>query len=218
MTRGRILLTPAPLAALGMAFFLIEIGLATLALGTAPPGRETSLAAFFTSVAGLRIAADVAGVAAAGGFYVVTLFAAVQAEAPPERRARIIAAINILNSIFMVGGTLATALLQSGLIGLSESQLLIGLGLANLGAAAYVQRQIMPHSQVAAAGSSCLRRPNRFISGRLADEGAEGARPVGDGHFRDHFEGRGVDRPDIVREPVGDIELLPSGLNSMPSG
>ncbi len=46
----------------------------------------------------------------------------------------------------MVGGTLATALLQSRLVGFSESQLLIGLGLANLGAAAYVQRQIMPHS------------------------------------------------------------------------
>ncbi len=87
VTRGRILLTPAPLAALGMAFFLIEIGLATLALGTAPSGHETSLAAFFTSAAGLRIAADVAGVAAAGGFYVVPLFAAVQAEAPAERRA-----------------------------------------------------------------------------------------------------------------------------------
>ena len=147
VTRGRILLTPTPLAALGMAFFLIEIGLATLALGTGPSGHETSLAAFFTSAPGLRIAADVAGVAAAGGFYVVPLFAAVQAEAPAERRARIIAAIKILNSIFMVGGTLATALLQSRLVGFSKSQLLIGLGFANLGAAAYVQRQIMPHSK-----------------------------------------------------------------------
>ncbi|HEY1736479.1 MAG TPA: MFS transporter [Methylovirgula sp.] len=144
VTRGRILLTPAPLAALGMAFFLVDIGLATWALVPAPSGA-TSLSTFFSSAAGLRIAADVAGLAAAGGFYVVPLFAAVQAEAPPEKRARIMAAINIWNSIFMVAGTIVTALLQSKLVGISEPKLLIGLGLANLGAALYVQREIMPH-------------------------------------------------------------------------
>ncbi len=143
--RGRILLTPVPLAALGMAVFLIEIGFATHGLGLAPSGHETGLAAFFTSATGLRIAADVTGIAAAGGFYVVPLFAAVQAEAPAERRARIVAAINILNAIFMVAGTLAAAFLQSRFIGLSEPLLLIGLGLTNIGAAAYVQRKIVPH-------------------------------------------------------------------------
>ncbi len=151
IARGRILLVPVPLAALGMAFFLIEIGLATHGLPAASghqPGHETGLAAFFTSAAGLRIAADVAGMAAAGGLYVVPLFAAVQAEAPAERRARIIAAINILNAIFMVAGTLAIAFLQSRLIGLSEPLLLIGLGLGNIGAAAYVQRAIVPHKLV----------------------------------------------------------------------
>jgi hypothetical protein len=45
----------------------------------------------------------------------------------------------------MVAGTIVTALLQSKLVGISEPKLLIGLGLANLGAALYVQRAIMPH-------------------------------------------------------------------------
>ncbi|QXX73527.1 MFS transporter [Methylovirgula sp. HY1] len=143
--RGRILLKPTPLAALGMAFFLIEIGVATHGLGVPAAGHTTGLAAFFASAEGLRIAVDVTGLAAAGGAYVVPLFAAVQAEAPDERRARIIAAINILNAIFMVAGTIATAVLQSRLVGLSEPLLLIGLGLTNIGAAAYVQREIVPH-------------------------------------------------------------------------
>jgi MFS family permease len=145
--RGRITLAPTPLAVLGMAAFLIEIGLATHGLVAAHREMrlEVGLAAFFTSATGLRIAVDVIGLAAAGGLYVVPLFAAVQAESPPERRARIIAAVNILNAIFMVAGTLATALLQSRLVGLSEPVLLIGLGVANIGAAAYVWTKILPH-------------------------------------------------------------------------
>ena len=146
--RGHIYLKPTPFAALGMAFFLVEIGFATHGLSFPVAGHATGLAAFITSAKGLRIAADVTGMAAAGGIYVVPIFAAVQAEAPAERRARIIAAINILNAVFMVAGTLATALLQSRLIGLSEPVLLVGLGLANIGAAAYVWRQILPHKRM----------------------------------------------------------------------
>ena len=141
--RGRITLAPTPLAALGMAVFLIEIGFATHGLAAAR--HEMGLAIFFTSATGLRIAVDVVSMAAAGGFYVVPLFAAVQAEAPAERRARIVAAVNILNALFMVAGTLATALLQSRLVGLSEPALLIGLGLTNIAAAAYVRVKILPH-------------------------------------------------------------------------
>jgi len=143
IARGRIFLKPAPPAALGMAFFLIEIGLATHHL-VPSTGRLVGVAGFFASASGLRIAIDVVGLAAAGGFYVVPLFAAVQAEAPVDRRARIIAAINILNAIFMVGGTVVTAVLQSRLVGLSEPVLLLGLGLANIGAGAYVWRKVMP--------------------------------------------------------------------------
>jgi hypothetical protein len=145
LAQGNIRLVRVPIAALGMAFFLIEMGLATHGLINASntaPHREIGLAAFFASSTGLRIAFDVAGLAMAGGFYVVPLFAAVQAEAAPERRARVVAAVNTLNAIFMVAGTLATAFLQSRWIGLSEPALLIILGITNIGAGAYVWRKI----------------------------------------------------------------------------
>ena len=48
----------------------------------------------------------------AGGLYIVPTFAAVQAWAGADRRARVIAAVNVLNAAFMVGGTVVVALLQ----------------------------------------------------------------------------------------------------------
>ena len=75
--------------------------------------REVGLAEFFSSVAGLRIAFDVAGLACAGGLFVVPVFTAIQADAPMDRRARIVGGVNILNAGFIVLGVLATAMLQS---------------------------------------------------------------------------------------------------------
>lgn len=67
---------------------------------------DVGLAEFFSSVAGIRIACDVAGLACAGGLFVVPLFTAIQADAPKDRRARIVGGVNILNSAFMVLGVL----------------------------------------------------------------------------------------------------------------
>ena len=50
--------------------------------------------------------------AIAGGLFTVPSFAAVQTWAGADRRARVVAAVNILNAAFMVGGGLAVAMLQ----------------------------------------------------------------------------------------------------------
>lgn len=135
MAHGRILLLPVPFAALVMAGFLIDLGLATYSL----PKAETAvgLQAFLSSAIGIRIAVDVAGLAAAAGMFVVPVFSAVQAWAHEDRRARVIAGVNVVNSLFIVGGALTTAVLQSGAIGLSEPVLLAALGVLNIGAAIY---------------------------------------------------------------------------------
>jgi MFS family permease len=89
--RGRIYLKPVPFAALGMAVFLIDLGAATFFLPIATV--DVGLAEFFSSVAGIRIACDVAGLACAGGLFVVPLFTAIQADAPKDRRARIVGGV-----------------------------------------------------------------------------------------------------------------------------
>ena len=78
---------------------------------------------------------------AASGLYVVPLFAAVQAWAGEDRRARVIAAVNSLSYIGMVGGSLATMILLQ-LVRLSESMALVVLGFANIAAAIYFFRRL----------------------------------------------------------------------------
>lgn len=141
LAHGRITLRPVPIAALLMAAFLLDLALATYGLPQA--SASVDLRAFFESGPGLRIALDVGGLAAAAGLFVVPAFAAVQAASGEERRARVIAGVNILSSIYMVAGTLATALLQSPLVGWSEPALLGLLGLLNVGAALYFKRTLL---------------------------------------------------------------------------
>ena len=118
-----------------MAVFLLDLGFATM--GLAKTADTVSLAAFLESGPGLRIALDITALAAAAGLFVVPAFAAVQAWAKEARRARVIAGVNIVSSLYMVGATLLTAALQSPLAGMNEPQLLIVLGCLNLGAAIY---------------------------------------------------------------------------------
>lgn len=127
VARGRIRLLPAPLSGLAMGVFLIDLGVATLGLPKA--SGEVALGAFFASSTGLRIAIDVLGLAATGGMFVVPVFSAVQSWAGEDRRARVIAAVNILNSVFIVGGALLVAGLQAA--GFGEPALLLSLGLLN---------------------------------------------------------------------------------------
>jgi len=141
IAHGRIYLRAVPFAALGMAAFLIDLGAATFFL----PGAavEVGLAEFFSSMEGIRIACDVAGLACAGGLFVVPLFTAIQANAPKDRRARIVGGVNILNAAFIVLGVLATAMLQSKIAGVTEPVLLAALGVLNLGAAFYVRKAVL---------------------------------------------------------------------------
>ena len=140
--RGRITLVWVPAATLGMAFFLAGLAWSTHAIAAAQ-GSDASLADFFDTARGLLIGLEVFGVAAAGGLFVVPLFAAIQARAAPDKRARTIAAVNIQSALFMVAGSLATALLQSRFFGLGEPVLLALLGLGNVAAAAIIRRTII---------------------------------------------------------------------------
>ncbi|ACK49178.1 major facilitator superfamily MFS_1 [Methylocella silvestris BL2] len=142
IARGRIILSGAPFAALGMGLFLIDLGVSTAQLPAAT--TETGLLTFFASAAGVRVAVDVLGLASAGGLFVVPLFAAIQADAPPAWRARLVAAVNVLNSTFIVAGVAATAILQSAAIGLSEPVLSILLGVLTVAFALYVRRCVAP--------------------------------------------------------------------------
>jgi hypothetical protein len=68
------------------------------------------------------------GLAMSGGVFVVPLFAFVQRQSPPERRARVIAAANVLNALFMVLSALITIVLLKSGVGISGIFAITGVG------------------------------------------------------------------------------------------
>ena len=171
LAHGRIMLLPVPLAGFAMAAFLLDLGFATMGLPKA--AEEIALGAFLASPVGVRIAIDVACLAAAGGLFVVPAFSAVQAWAGEDRRARVVAGVNILNSLFIVGGSLTASALQSHFIGLSEPSLLIGLGVLNL-IAGFAWFRILPGHFVADLLSVLFR-----VFYRMEVKGLENLPPSG---------------------------------------
>jgi acyl-[acyl-carrier-protein]-phospholipid O-acyltransferase/long-chain-fatty-acid--[acyl-carrier-protein] ligase len=110
IARGRIVLRTTLAGAVLLGAFALDLGLATFgvtqALSPQPPGLV------FSSALGIRVAVDLVGLAIAGGLFIVPAFAAVQAWAGADYRARTVAAINVLNAAFMTGATVAVAVMQ----------------------------------------------------------------------------------------------------------
>jgi acyl-[acyl-carrier-protein]-phospholipid O-acyltransferase/long-chain-fatty-acid--[acyl-carrier-protein] ligase len=131
LASGRIVILPTLAGAGLLALFAIDLGIATYRapLATAPLGVQD----VFSTGLGWRVMIDLAGLAVAGGLYIVPTFAAVQAWAGADRRARVIAGINVLNAAAMVGGTVIVAALQA--LGVTTPTLFILVGLATLAAA-----------------------------------------------------------------------------------
>jgi acyl-[acyl-carrier-protein]-phospholipid O-acyltransferase/long-chain-fatty-acid--[acyl-carrier-protein] ligase len=128
LAAGRIILLPTVIGAVLLGAFAIDLGASTL--GAPPiPGLDGYLAAF-TNGRGIRLALDLAGLAIAAGLFIVPASAAVQAWAGADRRARVIAAVNVLSAASIVGSTVIVAMLQTA--GMTTSQLFLLLGAATL--------------------------------------------------------------------------------------
>src|SRR5436305_653894 len=127
LSQGRIALFPTLVGAFFLAVFALDLGFATYGLAAVP---GAGIAQVFSSWRGIHIAIDLAGLAIAGGLFIVPAFSAVQSWAGADKRARVVAAVNVLNALFIVGGTLVVAALQS--FGVTLPQLFLLLGIANL--------------------------------------------------------------------------------------
>jgi len=128
LASGRIILLPTLLGALLLAGFALFMGWSLY--GAPPPAQLMGPLEVFRTPRGINAAIALAGLAIGGGLFIVPAFAAVQAWAGADRRARVVAAVNILNALFMTVATLVVAMLQ-GLGGVTTPTLFIGLGVAN---------------------------------------------------------------------------------------
>jgi hypothetical protein len=122
-----------PFGSIGITVFAVDLWLACRGLA---PAAARDTAAILKDAASLRVLADLFLLSLFAGFYSVPLYALVQSRGEPAHRARIIAANNILNAVFMIVASLmATALLRSGL---TLPQLFLVVGLMNAAVAAYI--------------------------------------------------------------------------------
>jgi len=129
LSAGRIILLPTAIGALLVGLCALELGLALLHLPVTDQTAELAPSAFFARPIAWHAVIDLGLLAVAGGLMIVPSFAAIQARAAPERRARIVAAVNVLNAAFMVGGALVVALLQKAGVGIPA----LFLGIAAVG-------------------------------------------------------------------------------------
>ncbi len=132
--RPNFALVPFGAVLMGLAALL----LAYLAAFVVPPDVPIQMSDFATSKRGVAFLFALLMLAVGGGLFIVPAFSAVQSWAPPQRRARIVAAVNVVNAAYMTVGGGLLALLQ--LLGVPLELLFTLLGVATLGAAFLVAR------------------------------------------------------------------------------
>jgi 1-acyl-sn-glycerol-3-phosphate acyltransferase len=122
-----------PFGSIGMTVFAVDLYFASRHL---QPVGLMGAGEFISTWANERVIADLFLLAMFGGFFSVPLYALIQSRCEPSHRARIIAANNILNALFMVvASIMATLLLGKGF---TLPQLFLITGILNALVAIYI--------------------------------------------------------------------------------
>ena len=123
-----------PFGSIGLTLFGVDLYFASPDVS---PGMDMyDLMALLAQPMIWRVLFDLAMLGVFGGFFIVPLYALVQLRSSAEHRARIIAANNIVNALFMVLGALAAAMLLGN--GMTIPQLFCLAALLNAGVAVYI--------------------------------------------------------------------------------
>jgi acyl-[acyl-carrier-protein]-phospholipid O-acyltransferase/long-chain-fatty-acid--[acyl-carrier-protein] ligase len=137
LAHGRIVLFPTLVGAFILGVCALDLGWATFGLPSIP---LAGIGEVFSTARAWRVSIDLAGLAIGGGLFIVPVFSAVQLWAGADKRARVIAAVNVLNAGFMAVGSLAVAELQA--LGVSVPVLFLAIGAANLIAMVLIARTL----------------------------------------------------------------------------
>jgi 1-acyl-sn-glycerol-3-phosphate acyltransferase len=133
LSRRHVEIGLVPLGAIGMSVFSIDLYFASRGL---PPSAELSISQFISMSAHWRVMADLALLSLFAGLYSVPMYALIQLRSQPTHRARIIAANNILNALFMIASSvIAGALLAAHF---TIPQIFLFTGIANALVATYI--------------------------------------------------------------------------------
>jgi 1-acyl-sn-glycerol-3-phosphate acyltransferase len=113
LSRRHVEVGLVPLGAIGMSVFAADLYFAARGLADVP---AQTVGVFLANHAHWRVLFDLFALSLSAGLYSVPMYALIQLRAPASHRARIIAANNILNAIFMIASSVIVgALLAMGL-------------------------------------------------------------------------------------------------------
>jgi len=133
LSRRHVEIGLVPLGAIGMSVFSIDLYLAARGL---PPSAGYTLSGFLAEHAHWRVMADLFLLSLFAGLYSVPMYALIQMRSAPSHRARIIAANNILNALFMIASSVIVGVLLS--LHLTIPQVFLVIGILNAVVAFYI--------------------------------------------------------------------------------
>lgn len=174
LCKGRTPLLPAPVGTGLVALFSLDLAVQLALAGPAAPVTNDVLT-FFGRDGTWHVAFDLAGLAFSGALLVVPTFTAVQHWAPEERRARVVAAVNILGAALMVAAGALVAGAQA--MGATIPAIFGALALANA-VAAWAMFKYLPTSAIRDVVSILFRAFHRLEVEGLENMRAAGPAPI----------------------------------------
>ncbi|WP_026349336.1 MFS transporter [Arsukibacterium perlucidum] len=138
LSGNRVELGIVPLGSIGLTVFGCSLYFSTPELVSA---ELLSLGAFLQSSYGWWVLVDLTLIGVSGGLFIVPLYALLQKRAEPGQRARMIAANNIFNALFMVASAIAGIVFLS-VLGLTIPQYFLILAIMNAVVAFYVYSRV----------------------------------------------------------------------------
>jgi 1-acyl-sn-glycerol-3-phosphate acyltransferase len=133
LSRRHVEIGLVPLGAIGMTVFSVDLYFASR--GLAAPSVQ-GVWEFLAQPAHWRVLADLALLSLFAGIYSVPMYALIQMCSQPTHRARIIAANNILNALFMIVSSLGVGALLAA--GFTIPEVFLVVGLLNAVVAGYI--------------------------------------------------------------------------------
>ncbi len=140
LLRGRI--SAWPVAGAGVVLSLFALDFALSAGRVRPAAGWRTIAAMLSHAGGWRVVGDLFAVSVCGGVYSVPLYALLQNRAAAQWRARMVAANNVMNAVFMVAA--AGALAAGAAMGAPPAGMLAVFAGVTLGVALAVWRAGLP--------------------------------------------------------------------------
>ncbi len=138
LSGGQIEIGLVPFGSIGLTIFGLDLAFASPA--GLPAGAPLAVAEVLAQPGVVRVLVALLMLGVFGGFFIVPLYAMMQSRSAAAHRARVIAANNIMNALFMVAGALAAGGLLSA--GLSIPALFGVAAVMNAAVAVYIYRLV----------------------------------------------------------------------------